>query len=147
MPWQVISPGEPLVVNMEIENLLTEPININLGQGQSSGVQATVILPTGLSIPVQRVPSDRNKCCGMYFGPVPIVTLEGRQVLKQQILFDGWYRAPIYDKYTVQSNLLNPNVRSASGRLVQLAPGRPVEFTVTPRNVPHFATGGMHSRG
>jgi hypothetical protein len=71
----------------------------------------------------------------MYFGPVPIVTLEGRQVLKQQILFDGWYRAPIYGKYTVQSNLLNPNVRSASGRLAQLAPGRPLEFTVTPRNV------------
>jgi hypothetical protein len=58
MPWQVISPGEPLVVNMEIENLLTEPININLGQGQSSGVQATVTLPTGLTIPVQRVPSS-----------------------------------------------------------------------------------------
>jgi hypothetical protein len=134
MLWQTISPGEPLVVNMEIENLLGESITIDLGQGQTDGVRATVTPPNGPTFPIQRTTANQNKCCGMYFGPMPIATLEAKQVLKQQMVFVDWYKGPIYGKYGVDLKFINPSARAESGSVSQIGPGNILEFTVVPQD-------------
>ena len=116
--WNTISPTEPLVVDVEIVNHLSEDVLLNLGFLRQDGIRVKFTLPDGVVVIPGRPVSDRYQAKGGSAGPSPFLAIEGAGFAKARFILDEWFKSQAVGTYSVQIELADSRLRTQSGLIL-----------------------------
>lgn len=115
--------NEPVIVNFTINNPLSKPIKVDLGNGRKEGFRFDVIGPRGLKSRVK--PEIKG------ISRVGEMTIESGQSYTQGLCMNEWFQFSVPGKYVIEVKLDKP-IRTEDGQSMFV--GSSLSLEVTPRN-------------
>ncbi len=117
--------GEPVVVDVTIQNRLSEPVDLNLGASFKEGISIAVTGPDGVTRNLHRFVPDG-------FLAVGAIGLSAGDVFEQQYVLDEWRPFTAEGRYRVEIALVGIGLRIRNGVSLAPPPAERLDVTVEP---------------
>jgi hypothetical protein len=121
-----LSLHEPVIVNFTIDNVLMEPVTVDLGPDRKEGFRFTVTQPDSISTRLPPLIREGLARIGK-------VAVEPGQSYTQRLLVNEWFGFSMPGKYVVEVQLANP-VRTQKGITITEGTKFRTALEITPRD-------------